>query len=452
MRCPACRTISCSRLCSRRRTGCAPSTPATSRARPIWRWARRWRPASRRPTPWCRARGCSMPRPRCSPPIAMNAPVLGLIGQIPDADIGRDLGHLHEIRDQAGIIKRLVDHSALIRKPEQASRATALAHAGDANRPAGTGGARMRHRRLGQIRAGDARRRRCRVPATKIDARRDPQGGKTPRRGEAAADHLRRRRARRFRGSHRAVRHAAGAGARLSPRPRRARRPRSVQRHAAARPRSVGRGRRGAGGRHAAPDSVPAMGHRPKIKIVRVDADAERARPPAQARGGADRRCRTDPGEPACRIADAQCQARLAQGRDGGAPGGVAQALAKKSRRRSPSSMPSAPNCPRTASSSTRSRRSALLRASPIRSTSRALSVARLSGSARLGLCHCARRPARAAGCAGGGDLAATAASCSPPTRWRPRSAIAFRSPRSCSMTAPSATCAASSRSTSATG
>jgi acetolactate synthase I/II/III large subunit len=58
---------------------------------------------------------------------SMNAPVLGLIGQIPDADIGRHLGHLHEIRDQAGIIKRLVDHTALIRKPEQASPATALA-------------------------------------------------------------------------------------------------------------------------------------------------------------------------------------------------------------------------------------------------------------------------------------------------------------------------------------
>jgi acetolactate synthase-1/2/3 large subunit len=58
---------------------------------------------------------------------SMNAPVLGLIGQIPDADIGRALGHLHEIRDQTGIIKRLVDHSALIRKPEQAARTTALA-------------------------------------------------------------------------------------------------------------------------------------------------------------------------------------------------------------------------------------------------------------------------------------------------------------------------------------
>src|SRR5580700_3295304 len=59
--------------------------------------------------------------------FSMNAPVLALIGQIPDADIGKDLGHLHEIRDQTGIINRLVDHSALIRKPEQASRATALA-------------------------------------------------------------------------------------------------------------------------------------------------------------------------------------------------------------------------------------------------------------------------------------------------------------------------------------
>jgi acetolactate synthase I/II/III large subunit len=65
---------------------------------------------------------------------SMNAPVLGLVGQIPNADIGRGVGHLHEIRDQAGIIKRLVDHSALISKPEQASRQTALAlramHAG----------------------------------------------------------------------------------------------------------------------------------------------------------------------------------------------------------------------------------------------------------------------------------------------------------------------------------
>jgi len=51
---------------------------------------------------------------------AMNAPVLALIGQIPDADIGRGFGHLHEIRDQPGIIARLVDFSARIRAPHQA--------------------------------------------------------------------------------------------------------------------------------------------------------------------------------------------------------------------------------------------------------------------------------------------------------------------------------------------
>jgi acetolactate synthase-1/2/3 large subunit len=58
---------------------------------------------------------------------SMNAQVLALIGEIPDADIGRHLGHLHEIRDQAGILKRLVDYSALIRKPEQAPKLVAEA-------------------------------------------------------------------------------------------------------------------------------------------------------------------------------------------------------------------------------------------------------------------------------------------------------------------------------------
>src|ERR1700748_203982 len=58
---------------------------------------------------------------------SMNAPVLGLIGQIPDADIGRGLGHLHEIRDQAGIISRLVDFSARIRGPQDASALVAKA-------------------------------------------------------------------------------------------------------------------------------------------------------------------------------------------------------------------------------------------------------------------------------------------------------------------------------------
>lgn len=58
---------------------------------------------------------------------SMNAEVLALIGEIPDADIGRHLGHLHEIRDQAGLLKRLVDYSALIKKPEQAPKLVAEA-------------------------------------------------------------------------------------------------------------------------------------------------------------------------------------------------------------------------------------------------------------------------------------------------------------------------------------
>jgi len=52
--------------------------------------------------------------------FSMNAPVLALIGQIPQAAIGRGLGHLHEIRDQAGIISRLVGYSARIASPAAA--------------------------------------------------------------------------------------------------------------------------------------------------------------------------------------------------------------------------------------------------------------------------------------------------------------------------------------------
>jgi acetolactate synthase I/II/III large subunit len=66
--------------------------------------------------------------------FGMNAPVLALIGQIENADIGRGLGHplrspgrLHEIRDQAGIVRRLVDWSARIKEPQQAPRLVAEA-------------------------------------------------------------------------------------------------------------------------------------------------------------------------------------------------------------------------------------------------------------------------------------------------------------------------------------
>jgi acetolactate synthase-1/2/3 large subunit len=49
-----------------------------------------------------------------------NAPVLALVGHIVQSDIGRGLGHLHEIRDQAGIISRIVDFSARIKSPREA--------------------------------------------------------------------------------------------------------------------------------------------------------------------------------------------------------------------------------------------------------------------------------------------------------------------------------------------
>src|SRR5947209_6945914 len=58
---------------------------------------------------------------------SMNAPVLALVGQIPDHDIVRKLGQLHEINDQAGIIARLVDHSALVPNAEAAPHMVAEA-------------------------------------------------------------------------------------------------------------------------------------------------------------------------------------------------------------------------------------------------------------------------------------------------------------------------------------
>ncbi len=68
---------------------------------------------------------------------SMNAPVLALIGQIPNGAIGRGLGHLHEIRDQAGIIARLVDHSARIEAPAEAPQLVAKAFRALASRRRG---------------------------------------------------------------------------------------------------------------------------------------------------------------------------------------------------------------------------------------------------------------------------------------------------------------------------
>src|SRR5256885_13549576 len=56
-----------------------------------------------------------------------NAPVLALIGQIAQAEIGRGYGHLHEIRDQEGIVRRLADFSARIKRPEDVPALVAAA-------------------------------------------------------------------------------------------------------------------------------------------------------------------------------------------------------------------------------------------------------------------------------------------------------------------------------------
>jgi acetolactate synthase-1/2/3 large subunit len=65
-----------------------------------------------------------------------NAPVLALIGQIAQAAIGRGYGHLHEVRDQAGVISRIVDFTARIDDPSEAPALVAAAfHAMRTGRP-----------------------------------------------------------------------------------------------------------------------------------------------------------------------------------------------------------------------------------------------------------------------------------------------------------------------------
>jgi acetolactate synthase-1/2/3 large subunit len=67
----------------------------------------------------------------------MNAPVLGLVGQIPAKAIGRDIGYLHEIRDQTGIVARLVDHHAVLGGPAEAPAKVAKAFRAMATRRPG---------------------------------------------------------------------------------------------------------------------------------------------------------------------------------------------------------------------------------------------------------------------------------------------------------------------------
>ncbi len=58
---------------------------------------------------------------------SMNAPVIGLLGQIPQCDIDRGFGHLHELRDQLGMAGHIAKFTARIRTPHEAPEITTRA-------------------------------------------------------------------------------------------------------------------------------------------------------------------------------------------------------------------------------------------------------------------------------------------------------------------------------------
>ncbi len=167
--------------------------------------------------------------------FGMNAPVLALIGQIPKDAIGRGMGHLHEIRDQAGIISRLVDHSARINGPAEApakvAKAIASMHQGRPG-PAALECAIDVWGKRGKVGAilSPTPPRPPRIDDDNVRA-----AAKLLGKAETYFDCGRRRRSRRVTRSDAALRHVAGAGARLQTRTRRARQPRSVQHHPAPR-------------------------------------------------------------------------------------------------------------------------------------------------------------------------------------------------------------------------
>ena len=196
----------------------------------------------------------------------------------------------------------------------------------------------MRHRCLGQARPGRADRAPAPARTPRIDEDDSARGRETARQGQARADRRRRRRAGCLARGDAALRHAAGARARLPARTRRARRPRSVQRHAAARPRIVGRSRCGARGRHPAAQSAERLGHRQESEDRARRCRPRRAGAPAQAEGGADRRRRADPAAADRRARETQSAPRFAPRRNAGAPGQVARSASPSSRRSSPSS------------------------------------------------------------------------------------------------------------------
>ena len=218
----------------------------------------------------------------------MNAPVLALFGQIPQDAIGRGFGHLHEIRDQAGIIARLVDWSARIRAPHEAPRLVAKAMQSmftGRPGPAALECAIDVWGRAGPVRAQAPLAVRpppidedaIKAAAKRLGAAKRPlivAGGGAQ---DASAEVTR------------LAHDAAGAGRLLSARPRRHRRSRSAVRQPAARPRIVGRGRRRARRRHPPALAASALGYRSRSRDHPRRRRSGRARAHCQARGRADR-------------------------------------------------------------------------------------------------------------------------------------------------------------------
>ena len=193
---------------------------------------------------------------------AVNAPVLALTGQIQQSMIGRNVGLLHELPDQLAIMRGLTKWADRITRARRGARPGQRSVPPPAVRAPPAGGAGMRDGHLGAQGAGRA------------DRRARPNGRSLPRR----------------RGRGRARRQAAGQRAAADDRGRRRRagcgrassaiaemldapvmtgrmgqgvidgRHRAVGHHAGRLP-LLGRGRRGAGRRHAAAGAAAELGH-----------------------------------------------------------------------------------------------------------------------------------------------------------------------------------------------
>ena len=99
----------------------------------------------------------------------MGAPVIALVGQIASFAIDQGHGHLHEIHDQLGLLRHITRHAARIRSPHEASGAGRRGDPHRVRRPAGSGGAGMRDRRVGQRGGGVAVSAGCAAAPPPVD-------------------------------------------------------------------------------------------------------------------------------------------------------------------------------------------------------------------------------------------------------------------------------------------